>query len=635
MESDSENSTSTLRDVIGFAPRLFDWRAGGGIYCMQKGTVVEFHGQGALTSNQAEQGAAIYIASECSVTFHGGAQINGNVALKEGGGIYLQSAADASLQGPAELIATNIDIFSNEVVQYSGGGINCGKRSKILMTDVRLWSNQAPSGGGLYASGCEVRMEKTSLRANLATDGTGSATLIREGAFVLLDETQVQDHGWDAEFEQTATIEVQDSTLAIAHNSQIVRNRMSASTDSHVIKISKINEGSSVNISHSLVAENEGAASVYVTDSRLDISDTVFSGNRGSSLHCDAEAHVQVSRCNFTNNTYRNNDNPTTTDEIGAGVRSEVQSHLQVVGCLFQENLATRGSSMFIRGSLAADGCVFRQNRATAGTLYAELTANHSVAISSSSFVANVVTNGAGLYLKSLIPESDMDGEGPDAASLTHLLFEQNRATGGGWIGFWEPSDLHTPNPSQPPECVQCSMVNNTAAYNSSLGWATAVTAIRAKGDYGEVPGGTQLSEQSAIRVMLVDMYGQAVTTAGGDPVTMTTDCNTRNLNDAQVQNDGIAEYEGLVVSESPLTNCSLNFSLGEQSNVPIATSVVSIRECYEGEFYRAADTKCIICGVDQLAFGDSIEACVDCNEYDGIVCNGGSKYTILVRWRS
>ncbi|KAK3275012.1 hypothetical protein CYMTET_16840 [Cymbomonas tetramitiformis] len=603
-------SMATFSDTVFAGNSVFT--NGGAIFCSLSDSVVEFYGQSELHSNAAEQGAAIYIAPECSVSVHSGARIHHNVAAKEGGGIYLQSNS-GGVVNISKLVAEDIDVDSNEALQFGGGGISCGERSQIALSDVRLSSNTASSGGGLYASGCEVLLERSSLRANEAATGEGSAALLREYADVRVTDSEVTNHGLAEGEKSTVIIDVQRSNLQVTGNLQISGNRVEG-------ELMRVWLNSSVSISTSIFEENECLSSVSITDSLLNLSDTNFISNIGSSVLCDENADVHLSHCTFTNNNALS-----TLDELGAGVRSSLGSNLQVDNCLFEGNQAVQGSAMYIRGNLVAAGCTFRHNQATdRGTLSAELSVNQSVVLDNCSFVGNAAHDGAGVYLTTAPAGSAL----PDAASLTNLLFEQNNATGGGSIGFWDTWDLHSPNPSPPPECVQCTILNNTASYDSSSGWATTVTEIRAESDYGEVPGGKQLFDDNAIRVTLVDLFGQVVTTANG-VMAMTTACSTRGLDDALVQ-EGAAQFEGLEFQESPLTTCSMNISAYEYTDVPTVISVISIRECYEGEFYNEGGTECIMCDAGELAFGTSITSCLDCNAYNGITCYGGSAYTIL-----
>ncbi len=111
---------------------------GGGI-CVETGASLTMTG-GAIAKNQASTGGGIF--SEGTVTLSGDCIVESNTAQNNGGGIW--SAGTVTLSGDC--------IVEGNTAQNSGGGVYLSAGSLTVDGNASIANNEAPYGGGLFAS---------------------------------------------------------------------------------------------------------------------------------------------------------------------------------------------------------------------------------------------------------------------------------------------------------------------------------------------------------------------------------------------------------------------------------------------------------------------------------------------------
>ena len=153
---------------------------GGGVY-LQDASI-----SGAeLTGNEADDGGAIYVSSVGSVEAQlVDLDIRDNQSGVSGGGIYAAGS----------IAVTDSSIFANTSADRGGGiYVNTGADATLVDTEVR--NNVAVErGGGLYPNGdCAVSMDGGTLSYNQAVRGAGA--YVNNGAELSLDTVTVHQNG--------------------------------------------------------------------------------------------------------------------------------------------------------------------------------------------------------------------------------------------------------------------------------------------------------------------------------------------------------------------------------------------------------------------------------------------------------
>lgn len=103
-----------------------------------------------------------------------GVTVTGNIAEYDGGGIYLREGSVLTQTG-ALLIADNV-ADANKVDGGSGGGLYARSDSLIWLSEARILSNTARSGGGVYLGG-GARLSGTHVISNHATVNGGGVSV--------------------------------------------------------------------------------------------------------------------------------------------------------------------------------------------------------------------------------------------------------------------------------------------------------------------------------------------------------------------------------------------------------------------------------------------------------------------------
>jgi fibronectin-binding autotransporter adhesin len=144
---------------------------------------------GSYNSNQAQNGAGIYNASNGSVTLTN-AGVSSNIAALNGGGVYNENGGTVSISsagvGPNNGADDGGGIWNNGVLtitsagvttntaSLNGGGIYNASNGSVTLTNAGVSDNQAPngSGGGIYNDGT-LNITSSGVDTNQAIFGGG------------------------------------------------------------------------------------------------------------------------------------------------------------------------------------------------------------------------------------------------------------------------------------------------------------------------------------------------------------------------------------------------------------------------------------------------------------------------------
>jgi hypothetical protein len=225
----------TIRNGYGYTRVVFDtnprpYSIGGGVFCHESSPKLE---KVTITASKAELGGAFF-SIKGDVRLISCAISNNNASIS-GGGVYFYDG---------DVLLEDCTISEN-IAQYNGGGIS-SKSNTITVARCPLIGNKGSRGGACYTYNCDITLEDSIIRANVATGVSG---LLSSGGGIYLENSP-----WGVEF----------SNCVIAGN------------------YSKANGGS-----------------IYVIGSEPDISNCTIVGNRadqrGGGIFSDNLADVSVS----------------------------------------------------------------------------------------------------------------------------------------------------------------------------------------------------------------------------------------------------------------------------------------------------------------------------------------------------
>ena len=97
-----------------------------------------------------------------------------NTATLRGGGVYASAAVSVDAAPRLEIDATTL---RSNISQETAGGVGCGLRASVSMTNSFVFLNEALDGGGFYSDSCELEVINSTVTQNVATgQGGGLAT---------------------------------------------------------------------------------------------------------------------------------------------------------------------------------------------------------------------------------------------------------------------------------------------------------------------------------------------------------------------------------------------------------------------------------------------------------------------------
>lgn len=188
---------------------------GGGLACaLVSGRLVV---AGTVRNNSAfTQGGGIFATEDCEVVLRAGATIVENGA-GSGGGISITDGARLTGGGAGAVPAR----IADNIATAMGGGIYfAGPAPQSLLGNVRIESNRAAGGGGVFLEGdvvfqlerfnfelCADPVRCTTLSGNRTTSaaGWGSAALVGDGAQFRMMQGYIEDNGGDGASSQVLT----------------------------------------------------------------------------------------------------------------------------------------------------------------------------------------------------------------------------------------------------------------------------------------------------------------------------------------------------------------------------------------------------------------------------------------------
>lgn len=174
-------------------------QVGGGL-CGMPGTRIELRGSYTdIRNNHAEYGGGVY-ALGAQVDMSNGADIYGNIAVRQGGGMYLSDGATGVVSGSGTVIGVSpANRATNEVAE--GGGVYVRNARLIVQSKAAMSVNHATQrGGAIYVTNGSVviegaRIGTVSAVSNTAVLGGGvcavdAEVVVREDAEIVYGHAQ-------------------------------------------------------------------------------------------------------------------------------------------------------------------------------------------------------------------------------------------------------------------------------------------------------------------------------------------------------------------------------------------------------------------------------------------------------------
>lgn len=444
------------------------------------------------TSKSYGQGGALYIAGNSSVKT-GGSSYTSNVAESTGGaaavndGSYFEISATSftsnSSQGnggalfiydKATFKSSNGTFTSNSSANGYGGAIALTDVKKTtFVNDLKLNSNSAVSGGGLYIDNTAVSIPKATSIKNNTAENYGGGIFVTGSTLTLKNATIQENTAYRGAGVYAASNSVFNATtvnmlsnaatnrgggMFVGTNATITLDSCAltgnTSTDAGGAMITD-NSGT-VTIKNSTISNNTGSRGGAMffgsgENVMLNVTGTTFSGNTG--LTGDGGALFLGSRkltkniiftdCSFTENK--------TENAYGGAVYVYTDTYAEFNGVTFTSNTAKYGGGVFVENGAAdfnsytkADGTVkrttFTSNTATksAGALYVA----GGVNVSGTTFDSNSSGyRGGAVYVTS----DDAVG----SFNANDVIFNKNTSTDAGGAVYTTKSGAITLNNSQ------------------------------------------------------------------------------------------------------------------------------------------------------------------------------------------
>jgi len=182
---------------------------GGGLACLGAGSRLVI--AGAVQNNAVSgSGGGIFAFEDCAVELRAGATIEHNSASR-GGGLVLAQGSRVTGGGAG---TAPVRVAHNIALEYGGGILFSGPAPQSLLGNVRIESNSAPAGAGVFLEGAVVfQLERfnfepcadpvrcTTLSGNRTTSasGFGSAAFAGDGAQFRMMQGYIEENGGDGE----------------------------------------------------------------------------------------------------------------------------------------------------------------------------------------------------------------------------------------------------------------------------------------------------------------------------------------------------------------------------------------------------------------------------------------------------
>ncbi|KAK3240847.1 hypothetical protein CYMTET_49343 [Cymbomonas tetramitiformis] len=561
-------------------------------------------------------GGAVDVTTNSSVHFEAGGWLYGNKAVQQGGAVCLADSAVLSMVG--------VNVDSNTVELFAGGGISAGSGCQVLLDQSLVVNNTMimGSGGGIYGVGATIVVRGNSRIADNEAKVDGGGVCVVGNGTLEVDASSVTGNRAAG---NGGGIAVSTGSEAALRNGTVLERNSGG--DGGGLAVS---EGR-MNIVDSAICVNtadgsapgvllDGGAEVAVEGSRFEL-------HPGSALKVVGEAQATVRSTTFAENN----------STSGGGLWAASGTTVMLDGCSFEYNVAEAGSggAFYSAGNLTLIASLCVGNTAQqGGSAFLHFTLpGQAVEMRDSQFCNNTALGeGAVFYLYESLTESRPAA----AAQLAELQYERNFAQGGGSVIFWDPMNL-TVSP-QPPACLNCTedvaAAGNSAGYDSPSGWASRSTGLRVAETQAEEAGGYDLAH--GIEVKVIDANGEVVTNAdmtlkllnsAGSPCTFTGDGFQQ-----QVVNGSAVFRHDLQLVGAPGDTCLLHVTteLGVEGEVSSSHTAVPLRYCMPGEYpvdgYSSGSQKCVPCAADHISFSNDT-ACMKCTEV--ITCPGGDTYVV------
>lgn len=180
---------------------------GGGLFNMAQASAVG--SQTTFTSNVGGDGGAVFNAANANLTFLNGSQVNGNVSLFNGGGIYNEASFLGIMQSTV----------GGNFALANGGGLY-GIVGQIRMDQSSVNNNFAlGDGGGLSMQNINVNIQNSTFSTNFALANGGGIAIAASPPLMMLHTTVAQNYATAG-----AGLFTGPSPFPIVHRSVIAEN---------------------------------------------------------------------------------------------------------------------------------------------------------------------------------------------------------------------------------------------------------------------------------------------------------------------------------------------------------------------------------------------------------------------------
>lgn len=364
-----------------------------------------------LQNNIASNGGGVYSTNsadnDVSLTMSDNAVISGNVAINNGGGVYLSLNSSNVSIGAQAIIENNEatlggGIYYEQLSDQSTDEFNISGTAKII-------GNKATTGGGLYIlSGSARFADNAVISDNTATNAGGIAFY---GKSIFIDDN----------------VNVINNTASNNAGGLFLSANNANSTD---ISLHGLFQGNTANITGGAHIENLSQGSLDISRAKF-ISNlsNIFSISSGG-LFISRNSSATTPLTIIMDNTIFNGNQ---SKDSGGGMR--VEHNIPAIL------------------NLSADSCQFENNVTTeyGGGLYITAGESSSVSIQNSSFIKNQCSSGGGLAFQHNNSEQM-------SITLQNNVFKDNYTGLGGGIYFG--------NGNMNAIISNCTFDNNTAEEN-------------------------------------------------------------------------------------------------------------------------------------------------------------------------
>ncbi|ORZ36356.1 hypothetical protein BCR44DRAFT_122154, partial [Catenaria anguillulae PL171] len=583
---------------------------------------------GALNGFSLEAGAAVYV-KDSSPTFDN-VTFTLNVATRDAGSLFLDNA-NATIQNSNFLserstssggaIATKStsafilrsSTFVNCTSRF-GGAVYFGGSGLPTLTDLTLTNSRAHMGAAMYATGSDnVQMTRVQFMGGIAS-GNGGALVMSMNARVTLTDCQLINNTGSGTsggvyLEGKSYLALTNTTVSgnngpagggglFGHGESIVNITASRferniglyggallfeeQAKAYIDRLTCVNNNSTL----------EGGCLKFQNEARVEMRNSLIAYNHAATEGGGAQSD-QTGGMQSVNDTFLDN----TAETTGGALFLTSSASVTLIGTVLQGNYAPRGGGvgMMVSTALVLNATTFRANRANLGAGVFSASTGGIRGVNTPRFLSNVAQFGGAMYF-----DKTSTGNVLDSGVVS------NNVANAGAAFFYNVAQRRLNYTAS-----AVTFTNNTAQY----GEIDATSAVRIK---SEIDVSTTYSpkDKFAISLRLLDFFNNTVRSSP-EPVLAALE-GSEGLSVAanilrQVFDNGIADFEGVVVAGALGTNYTLHIKSNTVPGLNFPITIVSCgpgfdrlvtagsdtyrcTACPSGEYSLQADAKCIRC---------------------------------------